>query len=155
MPGLAHIIGCGCTPCTPFAACYRIVDYEDGVTLQIGGACANCQNSSDDPWAGDFPVPVAFPVTGQCRWEVLGRDIQLQSIDGKHLKQRTRGEPDSYIIGKPSAGWSMIIKCGWTFITDEYTIWSGTKGPSASPVGTYTRSAGCDATEQLEIEACP
>ena len=126
---------------------YRIVGYNDG-------DLAGCEDCSDyegggAAWNGVFtwsgtPGYWHDPATATLK------------IDGKVVNY-----PDSEMIWlahvieyDPECFWSIMIQCtelpGTTHI-----IWHGDKNTGGSPAGVYTRSAGCDTTETITIEAVP
>ena len=148
-------------PCTDAGfATIQIVDYTDG---DIGG-CEDC--AEPDPflpgtWNG------VFARTGNevpsFEWSESGCDgdqpactwasCQVGEIDGKALSL-------GIVFLCPDSGtWHLIISCVEGSSFGPLPLWKGEKATGADPLGTYTRSGGCNSgPSSLEIEAggsCP
>ena len=134
------------TPCHGLVAAYRIKDYTDG-DLSVGGTCASCDaGGALSVWNGTFPAKGA---DSRCRWLATLLENDLQT-NGKKLGALT----NILNVPTPVCLWRVQVYCFQAPIT-SYLMWEGTKSIGLSPVGIYTRTAGCDATSTLEIEAVP
>lgn len=126
-------------------ACYQIKDYSDG-DLDTS-ECTTCVASGDAAWDGSFPNQFGAGEEYACWWTPYVVDLNL-SIDGVEFNLEW-----SQIKLVRNGVWGLHIVCKTAFVT--LVVWDGEKAGGATPVGTYTRLSGCDATASLEIEECP
>jgi len=119
-------------------SCYRIVSYTDGDI----GACETCATGTVNTWGGDFTGNTELD---PCMWYPT---TPADQING-HVLDGT----GSY-LGLGTGVWESFIYC-FDSLGLQVLIWSGTKSTGATPVGTYTRTGGCDDTAELVIEECP
>jgi len=126
---------CGCDE--TYNKTVRIAGYSDG---DLTG-CAACQD-----WYSGFGWNGTFNALSPCHFYYGG---SLQRISWKLTA--SGGDVD---ISYSSGTWTMLIVCRDS-VGSAHTIWTGTKSGGATPVGTYTRTAGCDTTGSLEVEEVP
>lgn len=124
--------GCVC-PAVP--DCLQVVDYEYGVVLSN---CVEGQDSDATAWDGTIPT------SGDCSWGFTygyrsfgGKDMAVilslgscvDGIDRYRLEINVRLEDNTALI-----------------------VWAGET--SYTPIGTYERVDGCDATHTIELANC-
>jgi hypothetical protein len=177
MSGIWHQAGCCCnqapcacpcdsdewdaladsgTECHGLVQTYNLVGYSDYDLDE----CADCVDNASTAWDGEFkvsPTAIDWDSTGppSCVW--MGYpwySIGSRSISGKHFHNF-----DHHEYYKSTRLWLNTAQCYWEMkiICDEYPgawfdIWHGKKETGSTPVGTYSRIAGCDDTSTLEIE---
>jgi len=148
-----HADCCCDAPCScpsGLAACYQIADYVDASTF---AACTACTNDNTRPWDGQFDYREFSNV---CEWHWWDpADTPLITIGGKVPGIFT---PETRLwLDTENCLWKIEVYCHQGAPVDEdHLIWSGQKATGQTPIGTYTRTGGCDTgLSALEIEACP
>lgn len=117
--------------------CYRLADYTDGDLA----ACETCEDHASGAWDGTFEV------TSGCLWVGSG-----SSISGKRIGIHAF---PTLLLDEPNCVWAIAIACETDAWGGAAYIWRGTKATGSTPVGPYTRTAGCDETSTLTVEECP
>jgi hypothetical protein len=142
--------------------CYRIKSYVNSGGGATFSQCGNYLADTINPWNGTLPW--AALCAPDILWVVgAPADPYSFSINGMASQTSCACTPlgtdatrcGAYLYFSAAEGcWILDVNT-----TDQDTgyaisLWRGTQS-SASPVGIYTRTAGCDTTTTLEIEACP
>lgn len=124
------------------ADCY----YTDPSTFT---GCANClappnARCADDPgpWDGTMTA------SGACQWYMLA----CATIDGKSSGGNT---PPSNVLELSGGKWLLHVYCVYDSpLPYQIPIWEGEKTTGLTPVGTYTRTGGCDTDATKEVTEC-
>ncbi len=123
--------------------CVQIAGYDPGVTFPMTGDCNTAGASAAAEWDGKLTVGTTFP----CGYN----SPSYLAIGGKRLAAAT--------IGWYFNGFGVVV--GYALTVTALTgdgfallVWRGTKSGVNTPIGTYTRAGGCDATATLDIEEC-
>jgi len=124
--------GCVC-PAVP--DCLQLVDYEYGVVLEN---CVDGVDSLAPAWDG------AIPLSGNCSW---GFTYGVKSFGGKDM---------AVVLSLGScAGGISRYRLEINVRLEDSTaliVWAGET--NYSPIGTYERTDGCDATPSIELANC-
>lgn len=115
--------------------------------------CANCMvppnyRCATDPGAWDGTMTIS----GACSWYIP----ECITIDGKSSGDTaTHGSALELYVGPP-AEWRLHVYC----VNDSplpylIPLWEGHKTTGLTPVGTYTRTGGCDMDATKEVTECP
>jgi len=111
---------------------------DEGVT-----PCEECDSWSGNPWNNVF-----FLYYNNRPWYVEYADTYASSYKGKYIVACGM----HLVYTCESNTWTLTLKC--TKPEPDFgcvKIWEGTK-TGGDPVGTYTRTGGCDNTDVLGIE---
>lgn len=126
-----------CAPCDT-ASSYSITGYSSSFFTVSG--CTSCSTSTESEWNGSFlKASVLWP--SEEGYFDQGSATGAVRINGKtHLLTELENAGS---ICK----WNITIKC------DDQTIWAGSKSNEnePTPVGTYTRSSGCDTRGTIAV----
>jgi len=121
-----------------------IFEYNDNYFA----GCGDCFVAPGTPWDGVFRKTV-FPF-GACQWEAFQAGYLGTTFNGGktlHFAFLSKTNPPD--------PWGLTIECDQPFPGDGI-VWQGTKdapGDSDTPVGTYSRIAGCDTRASVTIVA--